>query len=106
MFAGQGCVDGPVAAIFFSLGKSSLVTPISTFDASPANISNDLFCAFQPKRVMVPSLPFLLKFPFTTPSDVIVPGGEFAIKVASGVASTRPRPNVGVGIRKAIDLAP
>src|SRR5437016_11005821 len=36
-----------------SNGKSSLVTPISTFEASPANISKDEFWAFHPKRVMV-----------------------------------------------------
>ena len=37
--------------------KSSLLTPISTLYASPAKISSDLFCAFHPKRLMVPSLP-------------------------------------------------
>src|SRR5258705_10632442 len=46
-----------------SLGKSSLVTPCSTLYASPAKISSDLFCAFQPKRVIVPSLPLVLKRP-------------------------------------------
>jgi len=45
-----------------------LVTPISTFSASPAKISRDLFCAFQPKRVIVPSFQLVLKTPPTTPS--------------------------------------
>src|SRR5215469_1304432 len=43
--------------------KSWFVTPISTLYASPANISSDLFCAFQPKRVMVPSLALRLTLP-------------------------------------------
>src|SRR3954447_26685634 len=38
-------------------GKASFVTPCSTLYASPEKISRDLFCAFQPKRVMVPALP-------------------------------------------------
>ena len=36
-----------------SKGKSSLVMPISTFEASPVNISMDAFWAFQPNRVTV-----------------------------------------------------
>jgi hypothetical protein len=36
-------------------GKRSLLTPISTLYASPENINKDLFCAFQPNRVIVPS---------------------------------------------------
>src|SRR5215467_8917209 len=40
-----------------SFGKPRLVTPCSTLYASAANIHKDLFCAFQPNRVMVPSLP-------------------------------------------------
>src|SRR3954470_18694389 len=39
------------AAVARSLGKSSLETPCSTLYASPAKMSSDLFCAFQPKRV-------------------------------------------------------
>src|SRR6516162_2973537 len=46
-----------------SCGNSWLEMPISTLYASPANISRDLFCAFQPKRVMVPSLPLRLTVP-------------------------------------------
>src|ERR1700733_1288512 len=45
-------------AIFRSVGNNSLVTPISTLYASPENISMDLFCAFHPNLVMVPSLGF------------------------------------------------
>src|SRR6476620_7578904 len=40
-----------------SLPKPSLVTPCSTLYASIPKISSDLFCAFQPKRVIVPSFP-------------------------------------------------
>src|SRR5579863_3114071 len=46
-----------------SLGNNSLDTPCSTLYASPTNMSTDLFCAFQPKRVMVPSFPLVLKLP-------------------------------------------
>ena len=45
-----------------SCGNSWLVIPISTLYASPANMRRDLFCAFHPKRVMVPS--FALRFTF------------------------------------------
>ena len=39
-----------------SFWKSSLLIPISLLYASPANISRDWFCAFQPNLVMVPVL--------------------------------------------------
>ena len=45
-----------------SCGNSWFVMPISTLYASPANMRRDLFCAFHPKRVMVPS--FALRFTF------------------------------------------
>jgi hypothetical protein len=44
-------------------GKRSLLTPISTLYASAENINKDLFCAFQPNRVIVPSLPLRLGNP-------------------------------------------
>ena len=44
-------------------GNSSFVTPISTLKASLANISSDLSCAFQPKRVIVPSFSLVLNTP-------------------------------------------
>src|ERR1700688_2944635 len=93
----------------FSLGKSSLVTPISTFDASPANIIKDLFCAFQPKRVMVPSLPLLLRVPLipsVTDAEAESSLVRLLCKMSSGVFSTKPRPNVGVGMRKPRDFCP
>src|SRR6202521_371084 len=43
-----------------SWGNSWFVTPILTLYASAANRRRDLFCAFQPKRVIVPS--FALRF--------------------------------------------
>ncbi len=43
--------------------NASLLTPCSTLYASPAKITSDLFCAFQPKRLIVPSLPLWLKVP-------------------------------------------
>ncbi len=42
-----------------SFWNSSFEMPISTLYASPENISSDLFCAFQPNRATVPSLPLL-----------------------------------------------
>src|SRR5215831_2929132 len=84
-----------------SLGNNSFATPISTLYASPEKMSNDLFCAFQPKRVMVPSLPLLLKEP-PIPSDAraLAVALRLSIKAWSGVASTSPSPNIGVGMRK------
>src|SRR5256885_836693 len=46
-----------------SCGNSWFVTPISTLYASAENRSRDLFCAFHPKRVIVPSLPLRLALP-------------------------------------------
>src|SRR5579859_5841575 len=46
-----------------SFGKTSFDTPCSTLYASPAKISSDLFWAFQPKRVTVPSLPLVFRRP-------------------------------------------
>src|SRR5258708_3718866 len=46
-----------------SVWNSSLVMPISTLYASPEKRSSDLFCAFQPNRAIVPSLPLLLVMP-------------------------------------------
>src|SRR5579862_3715468 len=65
--SGDGFIRHPAGSGFGgyprSLGKSSLVMPISTLYASPANMSRDLFCAFQPNRVMEPSLPLRLGTP-------------------------------------------
>src|SRR6266852_4127912 len=97
-----------------SVWKISLVIPCSTLYASPANKSSDLFCAFQPKRAMVPSLPFLLVMPvivrpatwkFALP---LIPNACFwevlpvcpAAIAASGICSINPAPKVGVGMRK------
>src|SRR5580704_17112421 len=46
-----------------SFGNASFDTPCSTLYASPEKISSDLFCAFQPNLVMVPSLPLPLNDP-------------------------------------------
>src|SRR5580698_833153 len=84
-----------------SLGKFSFDPPCSTLSASPTKISRDLFCAFQPKRVMVPSLPLVLKTPpilSAALADCVA--ARLACRLASGVASTRPSPNSGVGVRK------
>ena len=40
-----------------SLGKITLVTPISTLNWLPDIKSVERTCAFQPKRMMLPSLP-------------------------------------------------
>src|SRR5260370_5560712 len=69
----------------------------------------DLFCAFHPKRVMVPSFALRFTFPlrcafgcpeipiadFSDASDFI-----FARMAESGIASISPAPKTGVGIRK------
>src|SRR6202030_287058 len=46
-----------------SWGKSWFVTPISTLYASPAKMIRDLFCAFHPKRVIVPSFALMFALP-------------------------------------------
>src|ERR1700693_2781042 len=46
-----------------SWGESWVEIPISTLYASPANMIRDLFCAFHPKRVIVPSFPLVLTLP-------------------------------------------
>src|SRR5579872_4501022 len=79
-----------------SLGNNSLETPCSTFSASPEKIKSDLFCAFQPKRVIVPSLPLVLKVPAIPRvafNAALV--ARLACRARSGVFSTKPRPKVG-----------
>jgi hypothetical protein len=77
-------------------------------------MSNDLFCAFQPKRATVPSLPLLFVSPeivrpaTTKLARPRMPSAFFAAALASpfariaesGICSTSPRPKVGVGMRK------
>src|SRR6478672_4086412 len=83
-----------------SLGKTSLAMPCSTLEASPEKINRDLFCAFQPKRVMVPSLPLVLKRPAMPRAALAAAfAARLACRLLSGVFSTKPRPKVGVGIR-------
>src|ERR1700683_5633607 len=74
-------------------------------------MSRDLFCAFQPKRVMVPSFALRFTFPlrcaFACPQ---IPNADFddastfifARMAESGIASMSPAPKTGVGIRKII----
>src|SRR2546429_7246555 len=62
VFSGRGLKRHPGVSDR-SWGKSSFVTPISTLYASPEKTRRDLFCAFQPKRVMVPSLPLRFSRP-------------------------------------------
>ena len=92
-----------------SCGNSWFVTPISTLYASLANMRRDLFCAFHPKRVMVPSFALRFTFPlrcaFACPE---IPNADFsdtldcmfARMAESGIASMSPAPKRGVGIRK------
>src|SRR5579864_2133746 len=89
-----------------SLGNTSLDTPCSTLYASPENTIRDLFWAFQPKRVMVPSFPAVLKVPAIRAAvRATCVAARFACRTESGVASTKPRPNTGVGMRKITLLA-
>src|SRR6266496_2435026 len=62
-------------------------------------MARDLFCAFQPKRVTVPSLPLRFTWP-AIPYGL--PPNTFARMVESGIDSIRPAPKVGVGILKMI----
>src|SRR6478672_8608893 len=83
-----------------SLENTSLAMPCSTLEASPEKISRDLFCAFQPKRVIVPSLPLVLKRPAIPRAALAAAfAARLACRLRSGVFSTKPRPKVGVGIR-------
>src|SRR5580704_16282980 len=65
---------------------------------------SDLFCAFQPKRVMVPSLPLRLKAP-PIPKLLLKLFIWFLSRVESSRFSIRPAPKVGVGMRKMTLLA-
>lgn len=73
-----------------------------------ANISNDLVCAFHPKRVIVPSLALRFTLPLCcafgcpkTPIDILrcASAVMFARIAESGMASISPAPNIGVGMR-------
>ena len=98
--SGSGLVAHPVPGTF-SILKSSLVIPNSTFAASPAKSSSDLFWAFHPNFVTVPSLPLRLRTPSGTAVAALAAGRcRFANRSASATFSTRPNPKVGVGIRK------
>src|SRR5437879_8481225 len=100
-FSGKGFV-AHFGSSLLSFGKNSLVTPISTLYASPENSSSDLFCAFHPKRVTVPSLPFVFTDPLM-PRRRFRPVGSDArlfLIVASVMLSINPRQNSGVGMRK------
>ena len=83
----------------FSSGKSGVVIPISLTSASPANWTSVGTCAFHPKRpaVFIPArmLSTVLTLP-TTPSPRAASAAASEMNVASGVASTRPRPKSGV----------
>src|SRR5215467_3996986 len=97
-----------------SVWKMSFVMPISTLYASAENSISDLFCAFQPNRAIVPSLPLLFVCPEIARPLTLKFGRPlmprfafwfefdawFAAIAASGICSIRPPPNVGVGIRK------
>src|SRR5271163_2005410 len=92
-----------------SCGKSWFEIPISTLYASPANMRRDLFWAFHPKRVMVPSFALGFTFPLRCafawpeiPSDDFMVASDpiFARMTESGIASMSPAPKRGVGIRK------
>src|SRR5205823_12353392 len=66
-------------------------------------MTSDLFCAFQPNRVIVPALPSRFSWPLM-PKAVLAAAlagrSLLAMIVESVMASIRPAPNVGVGIRK------
>src|SRR3989442_3283089 len=79
----------------------------ATLYASPAKRSRDLFCAFHPKRVTVPSLPVVFTWP-VMPSARLSPAGSAArllLIAVSVMLSINPRPNTGVGMRNLMLLA-
>src|SRR6266403_312187 len=83
-----------------SSANNSLVTPISTLYASPANSSSVAFCAFQPNRVMVPSLPLRLGRPeIRNACLALALTARLSRIVLSETLSIKPPPNTGVGIR-------
>src|SRR5216684_7313826 len=94
-------VNWHVAVSSRSVWNSSLVIPISTLYASPENSRSDLFCAFHPKRAIVPSLPLWFVRPEmpSAPFRVALLAW-FARITLSGICSIKPAPNTGVGIRK------
>src|ERR1700722_8077361 len=65
---------------------------------------SDLFCAFQPKRLMVPSLPLWLKVP-EMPKRLFLLFAWLINRVESSKFSIRPAPKVGVGTRKMMLLS-
>src|SRR5580658_914115 len=65
---------------------------------------SDLFCAFQPKRLIVPSLPLWLKVP-ATPKLLLRLVAWLLSRVESSRFSIKPAPKVGVGMRKMMLLA-
>src|SRR5262245_21041431 len=109
-----GWVAGVVQFSSRSVWKRSFEMPISTLYASPENISSDLFCAFHPKRAIVPSLPLLFVCPLIVrparkklarpriPSEAFCEAlaARFARMAESGIISINPAPKVGVGILK------
>src|SRR5882762_3309201 len=60
---------------------------------------SDLFCAFQPKRVMVPSLPLRLSAP-EMPKWLLLFAAWLFNRVESSKFSIKPAPKTGVGMRK------
>src|SRR5882757_5140680 len=65
---------------------------------------SDLFCAFQPKREIVPSLPLWLKVP-EMPRLLLRLAAWLFSRVESATFSIKPLPKVGVGMRKMILFA-
>src|ERR1700722_1471275 len=65
---------------------------------------SDLFCAFHPKREMVPSLPLRLKLP-EMPRELTRLAAWLANRVESSRFSIKPAPKTGVGMRKMMSSA-
>src|SRR5579863_2990953 len=65
---------------------------------------SDLFCAFQPKRLIVPSLPLWLKEP-EMPRRLLLLFAWLIKRVESSRFSIIPAPKTGVGMRKMMSFA-
>src|SRR5947209_8377591 len=64
-------------------------------------MTSDLFCAFQPNRVIVPALPSRFSWPLISKAALATAlASLLAMIVESAMASIRPAPNVGGGMRR------
>src|SRR6266481_6675116 len=98
-FAGNPLPNASSPGSGRSWGNSRLEMPISTLYAPPEKMCSDLFCAFHPNRVMVPSLPLRLNVP-AMPKLLARLAACLFNRVDSSRFSIKPSPKSGKGMRK------